>query len=196
MKMIELKYKKHLMSKDVLKKTVIDKNGVDITPPIFTVGGFELEAPQTSDFQSTAGVIRKGKLSTQFRLNVPNSRLCEVPDTQWNRDKLKEKFITEKDGTKYFIFEIISDINLEEEAPHAGGGEISKDEERSLKQQISELKDKNLRLDADLKMAKIDAKLKADKKAKKEADKKIGGKTKTEEDTKAPGALNLEPDLV
>ena len=179
--MIRLQYKKHPLAR-VRKK-------------ILTLGGFELEAPQAYTFKGEdVTAVRKGQLSTQFRLNIPTDGICQIPDTQYNRDKLKTKFQLEKDGiTKYYIFDILSNIDLSEEAPHAGGGMVTKDEERTLKQKIKELEEKNLRLSADLESKKTVKKTGGrGKKGKKDEVKKI-------EEPKTPSrvseALGLQPDL-
>jgi len=190
MQMIKLKYKKH-------PKAGRRKGTGKTKTDFMTLGGFELEAPQTYDFKIDVGTIREGTLSTQFRLKIPLSGECEIPDTQYNRDKLKAKFQLEQDGSKYYIFDILSNINLNEEAPHAGGGSISKDDERNLQRRIKDLELQNLKLNADL-VAKKEA-----EKAPRKTAKKTGGKAKKveevakTEDEKPSDRFTaaLEPDL-
>ena len=134
---------------------------------IFNLGGFELQAPHKYDFK-LAGSVRRGELSTQFKLKIPKDGVCSIPDTQYNRDKLKAKFEMEGDKKRY-IFEILSDIDLNEDAAHAGGGSISLSEQRDLKREISELKAKNQEM------------VEANKQKKVEVKTKKGGRTKKAE---------------
>jgi len=171
MNMLKLKYKQHHMS----KKRVRD----------MTLGGFELEAPHAYKFVGESSIpVRAGQLSTQFRLTIIPSGECSIPDTEYNREKLRNMFEI-VDGLKNFIFEILSNIDLNEEAPHAGGGSISKEEERTLKQKIKDLEDKNKKLNADLEVKKVV----------KRTVKKTGGKAKKDVEKKVVTPLNLAPDL-
>jgi len=140
----------------------------------FTLGGFELEAPHSHDFPVTGKVII-GQLSKQFRLTIPRDGMCKVPDTQHNRDALKKKF-EEKNGKKYFVFDVLSNIDLNEEAVHAGGGTISQTEERDLKKRIAELEETNAKLLEDVKNKKTGGKANTGNKPKTETGEGEGGK--------------------
>lgn len=158
----------------------------------FGLGGFELEAPFTYDFP-ISGKVLVGKLSKQFKLTIPRDGLCRIPDTQHNRDTLRNKFEKKYTGKsnskgqleyeKQYIFDVLSNIDLNEAAPHAGGGTISQTAERDLKDRIAELEAANAELVA--------------KTRKKKTSKKTGGETKTDapKGNENPGGNDL-PDLV
>lgn len=54
------------------------------------MGGFELQAPKHASMREEGFVTKKGELSLHFKVNIPPSGLFSIPDTQYNRVKLRK----------------------------------------------------------------------------------------------------------
>ena len=130
MKYIELKYK----GNGAKRKGVI------------RMGGFHLEAHARYD--NGRDVIRKGQISGDFKLNIPKDGFCKVPDTEHNRKVLRYLSTEQKikvhgeDKINPAAFEIISKVNLEEDAPDKDQPTYSQEAVDRLTAEIETLKAK------------------------------------------------------
>ena len=110
------------------------------------MGSFELEA--TSPYDDGKTICRVGQLSMNFKLVIPISGKCRVPDTQHNRDALK-LFTTKqtikvhgKKVTNEPCFELLSEINLKDPAPLTTERALSQEEIQKMLLENEALKKK------------------------------------------------------
>jgi hypothetical protein len=110
---------------------------------VIRMGGFHLEAHARYD--NGREVIRKGQISGDFKLIIPKDGMCKVPDTQHNRKVLRflstEQKITVH-GEEVInppAFDVLSKVNLEEDAPDKAQETFSAEDVAGLKAKIAEL---------------------------------------------------------
>jgi len=60
------------------------------------MGGFELQAPKSASMKDEGFVTRKGELSLGFKVDIPPSGEFSIPDTQYNRVKLRSMSVEKK----------------------------------------------------------------------------------------------------
>ena len=110
------------------------------------MGGFELEA--TAPYDDGKTNCRVGQLSMNFKLVIPLSGECRVPDTEHNRKALR--FFTKEQKIKVHgekhtnepCFELKSDVNLKDPAPLVTEKALSQEEIRKILLENEELKNK------------------------------------------------------